>query len=514
MFWGCFLWLCFGVTPTPSKKRASGVLVHITSLPSVYGIGDLGPQSYRFADLLASQHQRFWSILPFSPTRLQGGNSPYQTSSAFAGNPLLVSPELLIEDGLLTNSDVTGLADSGDKVHFEFVYPYKAAILSKAYANFRGTKLQAADFEAFCSHNQMWLDDYALYVVLRQKSGKPWHEWLPSLRNREPKALTQKQQLLSKEIALEKFAQYLFFSQWHRLKKYCRQKQISIVGDMPFYVAHDSSDVWVHPELFCLYDNGKARYVGGVPPDYFSATGQLWGNPIYNWQKHQETGFQWWIERISHNLTLCDLLRLDHFRGFVAYWQVSAAAKTAKNGRWVKTPSEAFFRALRTIFPHFPFIAEDLGYIDDPVEETIKQLGVPGMRVILFGFDGDKNNPHSPSNHTQNSVVYTGTHDTNTAKGWFTNEASAKEKQNLYKVIGRKVSQSEVSFEVVRLALSSVANLSIVPLQDILGLSAEARMNNPSRPMGNWQWRATNKQLQSQKIEAFGRLTVDCNRAA
>ena len=338
----------------PRQNRASGVLLHITSLPSGFGIGDLGPESYRFADLLAANKQRYWSILPLSPTRLEDGNSPYQTSSAFAGNTLLISQEKLAQDGFLPKTSFKTVVNS-TKVNFELVYPQKEAVLKEAYANFKKSKLQASEFQLFCSQNESWLNDYALYTAIRQKTGKPWYQWLPSLRRREPKAIAQKHQQLAEMIEQVKFGQYLFFSQWHSLKEYCHKKQVRIVGDMPFYVAHDSADVWVHPELFSLYQNGRPRYVGGVPPDYFSATGQLWGNPIYNWQKHQETGFEWWINRISHNLTLYDKLRLDHFRGFVAYWQVYAKAKTAIKGRWVKTPSKVLFLKIKTTFFHAAF---------------------------------------------------------------------------------------------------------------------------------------------------------------
>ena len=281
----------------------------------------------------------------------------------------------------------------------------------------------------------------------------------------------------------EKFAQYLFFNQWHTLKNYCHKRQVSVVGDMPFYVAYDSADVWVHPELFELNTRGQPRFVGGVPPDYFSATGQLWGNPVYNWKKMAETGFEWWIDRIRHNLTLYDTLRLDHFRGFIAYWQVPAQAKTAQAGRWVKTPSTAFFKETQKAFPSLPFIAEDLGYIDEPVLQAIARLGIPGMKVLLFGFDGSEGNPHLPKNHTECSVVYTGTHDTNTAKGWFNDEASAKEKRKVCKAIGKHVSTREVGFELAKLALASKSRWCVVPLQDVLGLGSNARMNNPSNPV-------------------------------
>lgn len=490
-----------------SRKRASGILLHVSSLPSVFGIGDLGPESYRFAELLTGQRQHYWSILPLTPTRVSDGNSPYQTSSAFAGNPLLVSPELLSEDGFLSKQVVKVVRENDSRVDFQTVTEQKTAILKQAYDEFKKSSLQQTAFDAFCSKNNLWLEDYALYAAIRQKTGKPWYMWLPSIRQREPNALKQKRQQLAEAIEQDKFSQYQFFSQWSRLKSHCHSLGVQIVGDMPFYVAHDSADVWVHPELFSLHSNGKSRTVGGVPPDYFSATGQLWGNPTYNWQRHQETGFQWWIERIRHNLQLCDRLRLDHFRGFVAYWQVAAVAKTALNGRWVKTPSNSFFAALKQAIPSLPLIAEDLGYIDQPVKDALKALKIPGMRVILFGLDGSKDNPHTPSNHVENSVVYTGTHDTNTAQGWFATEASAKEKANLTNLIGKKVEASEVSFEVVKLALSSISDLCLIPIQDVLGLGAEARMNNPSKPLGNWTWRVTKQQLVSRKLSELGELT-------
>jgi 4-alpha-glucanotransferase len=497
------------VAVSASPKRASGILLHISCLPSAFGIGDLGPESYRFTELLAGQKQHYWSILPLTPTRISDGNSPYQTGSAFAGNPLLVSPELLVEDGFLPKQSQKEGQAHGSRVDYQTVTQHKTALLKQAYIEFKKNPLQQIEYEAFCSQNRLWLDDYALYAAIRQKTGKPWYQWLPSIRQRKLQALAKKRQQLAMQIEQEKFSQYQFFSQWIRLKAYCSRLGVQIVGDMPFYVAHDSADAWVHPELFSLHGNGKSRTVGGVPPDYFSATGQLWGNPTYNWPRHEETGFEWWIERIRHNLQLCDRLRLDHFRGFVAFWQVAGVAKTALRGKWVKTPSEAFFAELKQAFPLLPLIAEDLGYIDQPVKDALKKLKIPGMRVILFGFDGSKDNPHTPSNHVENSVVYTGTHDTNTAHGWFTNEASAKEKANLQSLIGKKVKAEEVSYEVVKLALSSISNLSIIPLQDVLGFGAEARMNNPSNPQGNWTWRVTKQQLASPKLGELGELTAN-----
>jgi 4-alpha-glucanotransferase len=501
---------------TPLGKRACGILLHVTSLPSEFGIGDLGPQSYCFADLLAAQKQHYWSILPLNPTRLADGNSPYLISSAFAGNPLLISPQKLFETGLLPKNPAP-TTTLPKKVDYAAVYKQKEVLLEQAHVTFQKTKTQPYDapfdFEAFCSENAVWLDDYALYVTLRRKLHVPWYLWPRSLRKRNLAAMDRTQAAFRNEIAKEKFVQYLFFSQMRSLKAYCNNRQIRLLGDVPFYMANDSADVWSHPTLFKLYRNGKPRYVGGVPPDYFSATGQLWGNPVYDWKTMDATGFEWWLSRIRHNLTLCDLLRLDHFRGFVAYWQVSGHQKNALKGHWVKAPSQAFFSALKGAFASMPFIAEDLGYIDAPVRAAIKRWRLPGMKVLLFGFDGDPNNPHYPKNHPQNAVVYSGTHDTNTARGWYSTEASAKEKANLAKVLAKRPTAGNVSLELVKLALTSKADLCILPLQDVLGLSSGARMNHPSHPCHNWEWRVTAAQLKSPRLTELGGLTVESGRA-
>lgn len=493
------------------QKRGSGILLHVTSLPSAFGIGDLGPQSYRFVDLLARNSQRFWSILPLSPTRFEDGNSPYHTSSAFAGNPLLVSPERLAEQSFIQQIPALKAPGSSTKVNFQLAYSQKEELIERAFLRFENN-IDLKEFDAFCCEQQKWLNDYALYAALRKASGKPWNRWPLTLRKRDRLALAQKTDSLKQNIETEKFAQYLFFSQWQALRKYCRKQQVSIIGDMPFYVAYDSADVWVHPELFALDTKGQAKYVSGVPPDYFSASGQLWGDPVYNWEKLERTGFEWWIDRIQQSLTLYDELRLDHFRGFLAYWQVPGKAETARKGHWVKTPSRSFFRKLEKSFPSLPFVAEDLGYIDSPVREAIEELNLPGMKVLLFDFDGKDDNPHALKNHTECSVVYTGTHDTNTARGWFVREASAKMKCNVYKSIGKKVNDSEVGFELVKLALSSKSRLSIIPMQDVLGLGSHARMNNPSTSFGNWSWRVTAKQLENKKIAALSELTVENSR--
>lgn len=492
-------------------SRASGLLLPVASLPSKFGIGDLGPESRRFVELLAKCRQGYWSILPLSPTSLEAGNSPYQTSSAYAGNPLLISPEELTKQGLLKKSTLkAAVIPQTSNINYCTVYSSKMAMLREAYEQFK-LKPSVLDsepsFEAFCSQNCYWLNDYALYRALRSKYGRPWFSWPKNLRTRNPKTLALQTSALTDDVEFEKFVQYTFFSQWENLKRFCRQKQVKIVGDMPFYVAHDSADVWVNQNLFSLKSDGTARYVGGVPPDYFSGDGQLWGNPVYEWGRMEKTGFDWWLKRVEFNLKVYDFLRLDHFRGFVAYWRVPASAKTAKKGRWIKAPHKKFLSTLKHNFPDLPFIAEDLGAIDDAVREAVEFLGVPGMKVLLFGFNGSEDNPHRLGNHPVNSVVYTGTHDTNTARGWFQSEATATQKANFFNQTGKKISEAQVGFEMVKLALKSKAKLCILPIQDVLNLGAEARINRPSRPLGNWEWRVTSKQLRSKAFSALTKVT-------
>jgi len=490
--------------------------MHISSLPSKFGIGDLGPESYKFAQLLEKSKQHYWSILPLSPTSFEGGNSPYQTCSAFAGNPLLISPEKLVEKRLLPKEIKKTMAiPPSSKVYYKEAYLQKELMLRRAFAKFKQHQSELNDkrcFEAFMLENGFWLDDYALFMALKAKTGMPWHTWSATLRLREPEALAKESQELTDEISYHKFVQYIFFSQWSELKEFCKEKQIRIIGDMPFYVAYDSADVWANQELFSLDKQSKPKFVGGVPPDYFSEDGQLWGNPVYEWRRMEKSGFEWWLKRVDYGLKVYDLLRLDHFRGFVAYWKVSGTAKNARKGRWVKTPWKPFLAFMKANFPTLPFIAEDLGAIDAPVKEAIKALGVPGMKVLLFSFDDRADNPHAIENHPENAVVYTGTHDTNTARGWFSSEASMKEKAKFFKQILRRVSEAEASLEMVKLALSSLAKLSIVPVQDVLGLGAEARMNRPSNAFGNWEWRAKPKQLAPKNFERLAKVTVQKGR--
>jgi 4-alpha-glucanotransferase len=492
------------------SSRASGILLHITSLPSPFGIGDIGPSSFRFVDLLSQIDQRYWSILPLAPVKLEFHNSPYLSSSAFAGNTLLISPELLAKEGLLPKDYACGHLVPIGSVDYGMAFDFKNAIVEAAYQEFEKNResknFNHNDFEAFCSENHRWLDDYALFKVLRNSSEKPWYLWPLSLRDREPQAIFMKSQALRRQIDVEKFAQFIFFQQWRSLKNYCLRKNVCVIGDLPMYVSSDSADVWSHPALFKLDEDKKQKYIAGVPPDYFSRTGHMWGNPVYNWQDLEKTGFDWLTDRIHHWLNFLEMLRLDHFRGFLAFWQIPASAKTAEEGMWERVPP-GFLKVLEKNFPEHPFIAEDLGFITNDVKLAIEQLRIPGMRVLLFGFDGNQDNIHLPSNYVENSVAYTGTHDTNTVKGWFVNEARAEEKYNIFKYINKIVSEKEISGEFVRLVLSSKAKLSIIPLQDILSIGAEGRLNHPSRTHSNWEWRVTPEQLDSPRLGELGEMT-------
>ncbi|MFQ6035639.1 MAG: 4-alpha-glucanotransferase [Sedimentisphaerales bacterium] len=479
------------------KERASGILLHITSLPSKYGIGDFGPEAYRFADFLKKANQTYWQILPLNYTTPRTAHSPYSCLSGFAGNPLLISPELLCRRGLLTKSDiknVPGLPQAS--VDYTRVAAYKKRLLQIAFRRFKDAG-EPPDFKLFCTQNSFWLDDFASFVVLRQHFGRRlWNDWPTAVRDRNKKALKSIKSQFQQDIDRQLFLQYIFYQQWSDLKHYCRQNGIQIIGDIPIYVTFDSADVWSHPEIFKLSRAKKPRYIAGVPPDYFSRAGQLWGNPVYNWQRLKNSDYCWWMHRIKHNLDLFDLVRIDHFRGFVAYWQVPAAHKSARDGRWAKGPKEDFFNALLRYINPVHIIAEDLGRVTADVRELIHKFGFPCMRVLQFGFDGDANkNPHILHNHIENCVVYTGTHDNNTARGWFSKEAEPEQKKRLFDYLGRKVSAKEIHLILIRLAFSSVARIAIIPMQDILGLGEKARMNRPGTIKGNWRWRLQPGQL-------------------
>jgi len=497
------------------NKRASGILLHITSLPSPYGIGDMGPEAYRFADFLAKAKQDFWQILPLNPTERIYGNAPYYSIAAFASNPLLISPELLIQDNLLTTADCEPVPNGPQgRVDYEIVVPYKERLFTIAYKHFAKTK-DRDEYERFCSQNASWLEDFALFVALKGHfQGHAWSEWPPEVRNRQPEALQSMKEDLHEGIEQEKFLQYLFFRQWFALKGYCDEKGVQIIGDIPIYVDYDSVDVWTHPEIFKLDADGQPEAVAGVPPDYFSATGQLWGNPVYRWDVLKERKFDWWIQRMGHTLNLFDVVRIDHFRGLVAYWEVPAGEETAINGQWVEAPVYDFFDALRAQFPSLPVIAEDLGVITPDVREVMQHFGLPGMKVLLFAFGEDNpKHPYLPHNYEKNAVVYTGTHDNNTVRGWFEKEAKPADKKRLVRYLGHKTSAQAIPWELIRLAMESKANLALIPMQDILGLGEEARMNLPATGEGNWEWQLASGQLTPEVTEKLRAMTEKYGRS-
>lgn len=409
-----------------------------------------------------------------------------------AGNPLLISPEKLRDEGLLTEEDFANLPGfPEEKVDFKDVVPVKIGLLKKAYEHFRAnaTPILQKEFEGFCDSKAYWLDNYALFMALKDANENAnWHTWPSELVKRDPQAMEQVQERLNGEISYYKFVQFEFFRQWSELKSYANMRGIDIIGDIPIYVAHDSADVWAHPNIFCLDEQtGAAAQMAGVPPDYFSATGQLWGNPVYNWEELQKQDFKWWVQRFEAMLDYVDIIRIDHFRGFEAYWAVPQGEETAMNGKWVEAPGDAFFEVIRQKLGKLPVLAEDLGVITPGVEALRDKYEFPGMKILQFAFSADAANPFLPFNYPRNAVVYTGTHDNDTTLGWF-DTASDQEKQNLLLYLG-SISPEGIHWDLIRLALSSIANQAIIPLQDILGLGNQARMNFPSIPEGNWEWR-------------------------
>jgi 4-alpha-glucanotransferase len=462
------------------KKRASGILMHITSLPGRFGVGDFGPEAFKFADFLQRSGQSYWQLLPITPPNGVVNWSPYDCLSAFAGNKMLISPELLYEAGLLDKADLSNVpAFSKTEVEFKKVFNYKSKLLDKAYLKFE-LHPDKSRFEYFCRQNNYWLEDYSIFIALTEKyETSNWATWSINKIDEKVKLRAHK----------EKVFQYLFFKQWLSLKDYCNGFGIKIIGDIPIYVAYQSADVWAHQDLFKL-KNKKLMFKSGVPPDYFSKTGQLWGNPIYDWQYIKKTNYEWWMHRIEQNLKLFDVVRIDHFRGLVKYWEVPGKNKTAEKGMWMPGPGEDLFKVLFKKHPNADLIVEDLGHITDDVRELIKKLNLTNMKVLLFAFgDNRGKSPFLPHNHIENCIAYTGTHDNNTIRGWFMNEASAEKKKNLFEYLGKKVSTNELNWELIRLVMGSVARTVILPVQDILNFGAESRMNNPAEKKGNWKWR-------------------------
>ena len=490
-------------------NRGSGILLHITSLPSPYGIGDMGPSAYGFAEFLAETGQRYWQILPLSPTDLSHGNSPYHSASAFAFNPLMINPEPFIKERWLRDGTVPPLPGSPeDHVDFGLVEAFKKRILDLAYDAFQ-SQGDKGEYETFCRENTCWLDDFALFSSLKSlHGGGAWNTWPEDLRDRRPEAMEWAREKFRVPIEKVKWQQYIFSRQWAALKAFCNEKGIEIIGDLPIYVVHDSVDVWSHPELFKLDDTMRPSVVAGVPPDYFSETGQRWGNPVYRWDVLRNQGYDWWIRRMAHCIRLFDLVRVDHFRGFQAYWEIPAGEGDAVNGQWVEGPGEGFFARMKEAFPHLPIIAEDLGYITPEVWELMDRFGFPGMKVLLFAFGNDiATNPYAPHNHVRNCVVYTGTHDNNTARGWFERELTSEDRERVCSYIGREIDAAKIHWELIRLAMMSVADTVIIPVQDVLGLGEEGRMNRPATEDGNWEWRLTPDQPTSSIAQGLLKMT-------
>ena len=468
--------------------RSSGILLHPTSLPGSYGIGDLGAAARRFVDWLEAQGQSIWQVLPLGPTSY--GDSPYQTLSAFAGNPNLISLDKLVADGLLTAED---LADSpafpADRVDFGRVIPFHSKKLTIAWHSFVNAAHRSLEqeFEAFVDANRYWLNDFALFAALKKQHGhRPWVEWESELLRREHQAMTKASQACAGQIEEEKFRQWLFYRQWTALKQYANNKGIRLFGDLPIFVAHDSADVWANQHEYFLDERGNPTVVAGVPPDYFSTTGQRWGNPLYRWDIMQGNGCRWWIERFKALLGLVDYIRIDHFRGFEAYWEIPASEETAIRGQWMDGPGLAFFQAMKTALGDLPVIAEDLGVITPDVEKLRDTLGLPGMKVLQFAWS-DPKNPFLPHNHPVNCIVYTGTHDNNTTRGWWETEVSERTRAFVKDYLGQEI--YDIVWTLARVGMRSSGQAFIMPMQDVLGLGSAARLNTPGKPAGNWTWR-------------------------
>jgi 4-alpha-glucanotransferase len=477
-------------------KRSSGILLHPTSFPGPYGIGDLGPVAYRFIDFLADSGCKLWQVLPLGPTGY--GDSPYQCFSAFAGNPYMVSPDVLMEQGLLSRDDLADMsAWDPYRVDFGGIYHWKPGLLDQAFTRFESLPRGAihAEFDAFRFDNAAWLDDFALFMALKDANGGvAWNQWPELLRNRNPQALSESRQTLALPILQVMFKQFLFFQQWNMLRSYVHSKGIQIIGDIPIFVAMDSADAWSHPDLFFLDEMGKPTVVAGVPPDYFSRTGQLWGNPLYRWDVHKFTGYKWWIERIRATLATVDIVRIDHFRGFAGYWEIPGGATTAEHGRWAPGPGADLFHAIRAALGDLPIIAEDLGEITPDVIELRDIFGLPGMKILQFGFSGP-DNPFLPHLYTSNCVTYTGTHDNDTALGWY-RTCPPNERDFFHRYMARD--NRDVPGDMIRLIWGSVAVFALAPLQDFLGFGSEARMNFPGKVGGYWAWRMDENVLSEQ----------------
>lgn len=490
--------------------RASGVLLHMTSLPGRYGIGDLGPSAHAFARMLRELGQRYWQFLPLGPTSPAIGNSPYSSPSAFAGNPLLISPEKLVEDGYLSWADIgDGYLENApsDAVQYTLVEQHRQRVLRIAFERNRHALAEGA-FPAFTAQHAHWLRDYARFMTIKlAHGGAGWSTWPEPLKFRHHDALSRWDEEHYDDVLFEEFVQFLFYMQWEALRTTCKENGLRLVGDVPIYVTHDSADVWMHRHLFKLDEQGEPFFVAGVPPDYFSETGQRWGNPVFNWEAMAQEQFGWWIRRLAHHFDMMDFVRLDHFRGFAGYWEIPATEETAINGEWVDAPGIAFFTELAKQFSSLPLIAEDLGVITADVRELKALFNLPGMKILQFGFGGNLiENPDAPFNHTTDCVVYTGTHDNAPVAEWWAHESGDAGRSNFRQFAG-PVDDVSVPNAFMRLAMASVARTAIFPVQDILGLGAESRMNTPSVANGNWEWRMRPEAMTPHTFQRFAEMT-------
>jgi 4-alpha-glucanotransferase len=503
------------LSPFPPGYRASGVLLHVTSLPSPYGIGDVGPAAREWIDLLHEAGQTWWQSLPLGPTGY--GNSPYQPLSSFAGNLLLISPDDLVSEGLLRMRDIAGPTFSTAAVDFDAVSAFKHGLLQNVWANFSATAGQELKraYEQFRDDQAHWLNDHALFCSLKVRyGGAPYLQWPAELVERNSAAVACARSELAREIDQVCLAQFLLFRQGQSLKQYAHAKGVQLIGDLPFFVSPDSSDVWANPELFVLDDQHRPRFVAGVPPDYFSSTGQLWGNPVYDWSALSRTGYRWWINRVRALLAHVDLIRLDHFRGFAAAWHIPAGSSTAQSGQWVPGPGAELFSTVQEELGGLPFVAEDLGMITPDVHALREQFHLPGTRVLQFAFDSRDDNPHLPHNFSPNTVVYTGTHDNNTTRGWFA-ELPPNERQNVWRYLKREGGDSaDATRALLDVAWSSPAVLALAPLQDLLNLGADARMNVPGTAEGNWRWRCPPDMLAAPVFQRLRELTETSTRSS
>jgi len=501
------------IAPFPPEYRSCGVLLHVTSLPSPYGIGDLGPSAFSWVDRLHDSGQGWWQALPLGPTGY--GNSPYQSVSSFAGNALLISPERLVADGLVNASDRASHFPS-DMVDYDSVIPFKAALLAKAWREFDAGErkdLRPA-YQEFCATQETWLEDYALFCALKNKFGGAYYlEWPEDLVQRKPVALEKARRELANEIDQIRLEQFLLLRQADQLKEYAHAKGVTLIGDLPFFVSPDSSDVWANPEFFLLDEQRRPRFVAGVPPDYFSVEGQLWGNPVYNWDALRSTGYRWCLDRIRTLLGHVDVIRLDHFRGFSAAWHVPTVARTAQSGQWVQGPGASFFEVVRRELGRLPFIAEDLGTITPDVAMLRDQFQLPGTRVLQFAFDGHTDNPYLPHNFVSNTVAYTGTHDNPPTREWY-GQLPDYQKHTLWTCINARLANSEEAAPaLIELAWSSVAALTVAPLQDVLNLGVGTRMNVPGQPGGNWRWRITEQMYSTTAFQWLQEVTARWKRS-